>query len=165
MPSTISQPGAAPLVVPPSPPTRPESPVIDPSLRLPLVTNVNVKSPLAWRSKAWKLASEPDDPTAQSHHPSCLLSCTPEEALNAAAESCRTRGGQIVGQSLSAGQLGARFGDSTTGRALVIIVVRSIGNNRTILKASIEPERSQRLALLNDLMNQTAAIINGKGLL
>ncbi len=44
----------------------------------------------------------------------------------------------------------------------MIFVARSVGNNRTLLKVSAESDKVQRIALSNDLIQQAAAIIDGK---
>ncbi|HEY9755198.1 MAG TPA: hypothetical protein V6C97_08555 [Oculatellaceae cyanobacterium] len=169
MSSVIPRSGATPSVplpvTPPDPPQRPANPAVDQNLRLPAPMASGAKPSLAWRTRAWRLATEPDDSTAQSKHPSRVLNCSTEEALAAIADCCKSKGGQIIGQSVAAGQLGARFSDATTGRAVLVFVVKPIGNNRTILKACADSDRAQKIALANDLIVQAAAIIDGKGLL
>lgn len=161
---TVLQHGASP-VTPPDAPTRPQSPAVDQSARLPNVQNAGAKPALAWRARAWKLALEQDDAALASKHPSKILNCSIEDALAAVSECCKAKGAQIIGQSLPAGQLGARFGDNAGGRALVVFVAKSIGTNRTLLKASADSARAQKIALVNDLILQAAAIIDGKGVL
>lgn len=152
-------------VIPPEPRQKPSIPVVDPNARLPLVQSSGAKSALAWRARAWRLANEADDTATALKHPSKILNCSPDEALTAAANCCRAKGAQIIGQSLPAGQLGVRFTDSANNRSLMIFVARSVGNNRTLLKASAESDKVQKIALSNDLIQQAAAIIDGKGLL
>ncbi|HEY9679992.1 MAG TPA: hypothetical protein V6C86_00190 [Oculatellaceae cyanobacterium] len=169
MSSVIPRSGATPSaplpVIPPDPPPRPANPVVDQNLRLPAPMASGAKPSLAWRTRAWRLATEPDDSTTLSKHPYRILNCSTEEALAAIADCCKSKGGQIIGQSVSAGQLGARFSDAATGRAVLVFVVKPIGNNRTILKACADSDRAQKIALANDLIVQAAAIIDGKGLL
>jgi hypothetical protein len=152
-------------IAPPDPPQRPATPVVDQNLRLPPPAGGTNKPSLAWRARAWRLATEPDDSASLARHPSRILNCSTEEALAAIADCCRSKGGQIIGQSVAAGQLGARFSDAATGRAVLVFIVKPTGNNRTILKASADSDRAQKIALANDLIVQAAAIIDGKGLL
>jgi hypothetical protein len=152
-------------VVPPEPRQRPALPAIDQNARLPLVQTAGAKPALAWRARAWKLANESDDASTAMKHPSKILNCSPGEALNAAASCCRAKGAQIVGQSLPAGQLGVRFTDNSNNRSFIIFIAKSLGNNRTLLKACADSDRVQKIALSNDLIEQAAAIIDGKGLL
>lgn len=167
--STISMPvvmpRSSPQVAPPEPRQRPSSPMVDPGARLPVVQNGGAKPSLAWRTRAYRLAIEPEDTASLSKHPSRILNCSIEEALNAVADCCKSKGAQIVGQSYSAGQIGARFTDPTAGKSLIVFVAKSVGSNRTMLKASAESDRAQKVALVNDLITQAAAIIDGKGLL
>ncbi len=152
-------------VVPPEPRQKPSMPVVDQSARLPLVQNSGVKPSLAWRTRAWRLANEPDDATTALKHPSKILNCSTDDALGAAANCCRAKGAQIIGQSLPAGQLGVRFTDASNNRSLIIFVAKSLGNNRTLLKACADSDRPQKITLSNELIQQAAAIIDGKGLL
>jgi hypothetical protein len=140
-------------------------PPIDQNARLPLVQTAGAKPALAWRARAWKLANESDDASIAMKHPSKILNCSPDEALSAAVNCCRAKGAQIVGESLPAGQLGVRFTDSSNNRSFIIFIVKSLGNNRTLLKACADSDRAQKIALSNDLIEQAAAIIDGKGLL
>jgi hypothetical protein len=158
-------PRTASPVVPPEPRQRPTLPAVDQNARLPLVQTAGAKPALAWRARAWKLANESDDASTAMKHPSKILNCSPDEALNAAANCCRAKGAQIVGESLPAGQLGVRFTDSSNNRSFIIFIVKSLGNGRTLLKACADSDRVQKIALSNDLIQQAAAIIDGKGLL
>jgi hypothetical protein len=155
-----------PSILPPDTLSRPPLGTPNSNLTLPQLSNVSVRPSLSWRSKAYKLSLETGDLTASARHPGCIMNGSMQDSLNAIAQACQTNGFQILGQSLPAGQLGARQGDVNTGRYLYVFALKKIADDRTSVRASVEPDgKGQKLATLNDLLNQAASLVDGKGLL
>jgi hypothetical protein len=153
-------------LAPPDAPKRPPPPAVDNNAMLPQIESVNIKPALSWRAKAFKLAALPDSPTDTGKHPSLVMNGSIEDSLNALAQVCKTMGVQLLGKSVPAGQLGARIGDATSGRYLLLFVAKKISNDRTLVKSAMDPDsRPQKTAILQDLLSQAASIVDGKGLL
>jgi hypothetical protein len=153
-------------IAPPDAPKRPPLPPVDSNAILPQVENVNIKPALSWRAKALKLASLPDSTTDSGKHPSLVMNGSIEDSLNALAQVCKAKGVQLLGKSIPAGQLGARMGDAASGRYLLLFVAKKISNDRTLVKAGMDPDsRPQKAAILQDVLTQAASIVDGKGLL
>jgi hypothetical protein len=158
-------PSVTPSVAPPNPPSRPAIPQVDANARLPILQNAGTKPALAWRAKAWRLSQESEGSASAAKHPYRVLQCSQKEAVAAVINSCQMKGGELYGQNATAGHLAVRFNDATGGSTLVIFVFKIVGPNQTVIKASLDTERSQKIAILNELLSQTAVIIDGKGLL
>ena len=159
-------PVSQPLTMPPDTLSRPPLPQANENVILPQLSNPNVRPSLSWRSKAYKLSLESYDGPNNGKHPNLMLNGSVQDALNALVQACQTNGLQIVGQSAPAGQLGARLNDATAGRSLFIFVLKKVADDKTIVKASVEPDsKGKRLILLGDLLNQAASLVDGKGLL
>jgi hypothetical protein len=153
-------------IAPPDAPKRPPLPPVDSNAILPQVENVNIKPALSWRAKAFRLASLPDNASDSGKHPSLIMNGSIEDSLNALAQVCKARGVQLLGKSIPAGQLGARMGDATSGRYLLLFVAKKISTDRTLVKACMDPDsRPQKAAILQDVLSQAASIVDGKGLL
>jgi hypothetical protein len=153
-------------LAPPDAPKRPPLPPVDSNAILPQVENVNIKPALSWRAKAFKLASLPDNAPDSGKHPSLVMNGSIEDSLNALAQVCKAKGVQLLGKSIPAGQLGARMGDASSGRYLLLFVAKKISNDRTLVKAGMDPDsRPQKAAILQDVLTQAASIVDGKGLL
>jgi hypothetical protein len=154
------------ILAPPDAPRRPPQPPVDNNALLPQVETINIKPALSWRAKAFKLAALPDNPTDSGKHPTLVMNGSIEDSLNALAQACKAKGVQLLGKSIPAGQLGARTGDATSGRYLLLFVAKKISNDRTLVKTAIDPDsRPQKAAILQDLLLQAASIVDGKGLL
>ncbi len=164
--AAVSIPNTMAPLAPPDVPARPAEPSIDTSAVLPTVPNVNVKMPLAWRTRACSLAAETDEPSFPGQHPSCFMNGSVEDVLHALVQACQSRGLQILGESVSAGQLGARMNDGVSSKYLLIFVAKKISERRTLVKAAIDPDpHAQKAELLQDLLSRASSIVDSKGLL
>jgi hypothetical protein len=73
---------------------------------------------------------------------------------------------RVLGESLPAGQLGAQMSDGTSGKFLLLFVTKTINENQTLVKASIEPDsHGQKTSLLKQLLGEASSIVSGKGFL
>jgi hypothetical protein len=154
-----------PSTTPPDTLSRPPLPTANENLVLPQLSNPVIRPNLSWRSKAYKLSLESND-GQNGKHPNLMMNGSVQDSLNALVQACQTNGLQIIGQSLPAGQLGARLVDATAGRSLFVFVLKKIADDKTIVKACVEPDsKGKKLILLGDLLNQAASLVDGKGLL
>jgi hypothetical protein len=155
-----------PSTMPPDTLSRPPLPTANESLVLPQLSNPTIRPSLSWRSKAYKLSLETYDAQNNGKHPNLMMNGSMQDSLNALVQACQTNGLQIIGQSLPAGQLGARLIDATAGRSLFVFVLKKVADDKTIVKACVEPDsKGKKLILLGDLLNQAASLVDGKGLL
>ena len=155
-----------PSIMPPDTLSRPPLPTANENLVLPQLSNPTIRPNLSWRSKAYKLSLEAYDSQNNGKHPNLMMNGSVQDSLNALVQACQTNGLQIVGQSLPAGQLGARMVDATAGRSVFVFVLKKIADDKTAVKASVEPDsKGKKLILLGDLLNQAASLVDGKGLL
>ncbi|MDR3615571.1 MAG: hypothetical protein P4L53_18570 [Candidatus Obscuribacterales bacterium] len=154
-----------PSTMPPDTLSRPPLPTANENLVLPQLSNPVIRPSLSWRSKAYKLSLESND-GQNGKHPNLMMNGSVQDSLNALVQACQTNGLQIIGQSLPAGQLGARLVDATAGRSLFVFVLKKVADDKTIVKACVEPDsKGKKLILLGDLLNQAASLVDGKGLL
>lgn len=155
-----------PSTMPPDTLSRPPLPAANENLVLPQLNNPVIRPNLSWRSKAYKLSQESYNAQNNGKHPNLMMNGSVQDSLNALVQACQTNGLQIIGQSLPAGQLGARLADATAGRSLFIFVLKKVADDKTIVKACVEPDgKGRKLILLGDLLNQAASLVDGKGLL
>lgn len=155
-----------PSTMPPDTLSRPPLPTANENLALPQLSNPTIRPNLSWRSKAYKLSLEGYDPQNGGKHPNLMMNGSIQDSLNALVQACQTNGLQIIGQSLPAGQLGARLVDAGNGRSVFVFVLKKVADDKTIVKASVEPDsKGKKLILLGDLLNQAASLVDGKGLL
>lgn len=154
-----------PSTMPPDTLSRPPLPAANENLVLPQLSNPVIRPNLSWRSKAYKLSLEGYDGQS-GKHPNLMMNGSVQDSLNALIQACQTNGLQIIGQSLPAGQLGARLTDATAGRSVFVFVLKKIADDKTIVKACVEPDsKGKKLLLLDNLLNQAASLVDGKGLL
>ncbi len=89
-----------------------------------------------------------------------------EDSLNALTQACQAKGAQMLGKSLPSGQLGARVGDATAGRYVIFFVAKKLSEDRTLVKAGMDPEsRSSKATIMQELLTQAASIVDGKGMM
>jgi hypothetical protein len=154
-----------PSTMPPDTLSRPPLPAANERLALPQLSNPVVRPNLSWRSKAYKLSLEGYD-GQNGKHPNLMMNGSVQDSLNALIQACQTNGLQIIGRSLPAGQLGARLTDATAGRSIFVFVLKKVADDKTIVKACVDPDaKGKKLILLGDLLNQAASLVDGKGLL
>jgi hypothetical protein len=133
-----------------------------------LLTPMNggqIKDPLAWRTRAYKLRSEGADMKTGLIKGSRLMNANFEDTLAALTTVCSSKGIIIDSIFESAGQVLAHPNDASAEKSRIIFSVKPVTRNSTLVRIGLDADNHIKQTSFDDLLNRIETSVNEKGVL
>jgi hypothetical protein len=124
-----------------------------------------IKDPLAWRTRAYKLRSEGADAKTGLIKGSRLVNANFDETLAALTTVCSAKGIIIDSIFESAGQVLAHPNDASAEKSRIIFSVKPVTRNSTLVRIGLDADNHVKQTSFDDLLNRIETSVNEKGVL